>query len=92
MREILEQIDAGLRRLAESGNVRPDGESVLSGLRVSVSQLLDDDAITTQAAAEAQPEPVDVQLAALGDKVELLAAKVWQLAESLTPATDKPGA
>lgn len=74
MRELLQALADGLRRLAESGNVRTDGEALLSGLRVSVGQLLEADASTTQAAAAAKPDPVDVQLEALSVKVDHLAA------------------
>lgn len=73
MREALQQLAEGLQRLAESGNVRPDGESLLSGLRVSVGQLLEADATSTQAAAAAQPDPVDVRLSELAVKVDGLA-------------------
>lgn len=74
MREALQNVADGLQRLAESGNVRPDGESLLSGLRVSVGQLLEADATSTEAAAAAKPDPVDVQLADLSGKVDHLAA------------------
>lgn len=75
MRELLQALADGLRRLAESGNVRPDGEALLSGLRVSVGQLLDADASATEAAADAAPQPVDVQLAALTSSVSDLTVK-----------------
>ncbi|WP_290904429.1 hypothetical protein [Aquabacterium sp.] len=75
MREALQNVADGLQRLAESGNVRTDGESLLSGLRVSVGQLLEADATSTQAAAAAQPDPVDVRLAYLAESVTGLSEK-----------------
>lgn len=101
MREALQQLADGLQRLAESGNVRPDGESLLSGLRVSVAQLLDADHATTEAAAAAKPDPVDVRLSELTASVADLSGKfsgvadlVGQLAKlagDLQAATVKAG-
>lgn len=89
MNEALKALLADLQRLADSGNVRPDGESLVTGMRLAVGQLLDADAAQAQAAAKV--DPVDVQLSALSDKVEVMATKVWQLAE-LIEAANKAGA
>ena len=68
MREQLQTLVAALAALHASGNVRTDGELALSGIRVTAGQLLD------QASAEAAPpDPVDVRIAELADRVNLLA-------------------
>lgn len=102
MREALQQLADGLQRLAESGNVRPDGESLLSGLRVSVGQLLEADQASTEAADAAKPAPVEERLAYLAESVTGLSEKfsgvvdlvdqLAKLAGDLQAATVKAGA
>jgi hypothetical protein len=72
IREQLQTLAAALARLAESGNVRTDGETLVSDLRVTVGQLIDQANQVAQAAAAAVPDPVDVRLSDLVVKVEVL--------------------
>jgi hypothetical protein len=72
IREQLQTLADLLARLAESGNVRTDGERMVSDLRVTVGQLIDQADQVAQAAAAAVPDPVDVRLADLTLKVEVL--------------------
>lgn len=100
MNEALKALLADLQRLADSGNVRPDGESLVTGMRLAVGQLLDADA--AQAEAAAKVDPVDVQLSALSANVEALSVKftsvtdlvdqLAKLAGDLQAATVKAGA
>lgn len=67
MREQLQELVARLTALNESGNVRPDGERELGGIRVTAQQLLD------LATEPAPVDPVEDRLAELSDRVNLLA-------------------
>ena len=73
MREQLQALADKLGRLHESGNVRPDGEQLLSVIRVEIGQLMDTAGTEAQAAEAAKPDPVDVRLDALAAKVDLIA-------------------
>jgi hypothetical protein len=72
IRQQLVEISEGLERLATSGNVRTDGERLVSDLRVTAGQMLDQVDQATAATAAAVPDPVDVRLADLAVKVEVL--------------------
>jgi len=89
IREQLQTLAAALARLAESGNVRTDGESLVSDLRVSVGQLIDQADQQAAAVAAAVPDPVDVRLADLAVKVEVLSDQFAKLAGDLQAATVK---
>jgi hypothetical protein len=72
IREQLQALAAGLARLAQSGNVRSDGDALVSDLRVSVGQLIDQADTQAATVAAAVPDPVDVRLSDLAVKVEVL--------------------
>ncbi|TBO31335.1 hypothetical protein EYS42_08810 [Aquabacterium lacunae] len=75
IREQLQQLADGLDRLNESGNVRSDGERFLAELRVMARQLIDQADQASQAEAQAKPDPVDVRLDLLANKVDDIAAQ-----------------
>ena len=72
IREQLQTLADLLARLAESGNVRTDGERLVSDLRVTVGQLVDQVDQAALATDAAVPDPVDVRLSDLAVKVEVL--------------------
>lgn len=73
MQALIQEIADALARLAQSGNVRQDGESLLSSIRVAVSQLSEQAEKVSQDNQAAQPDPVQDQLSRLAEKVDLIA-------------------
>ncbi|HIV71352.1 MAG TPA: hypothetical protein H9903_10510 [Candidatus Aquabacterium excrementipullorum] len=73
MSELLKDLISRLEALNGSGNVRPDGQAELNGIRVTAAQLLE------QVEAPATVDPVEDRLAALGDVVGELSHQVAQL-------------
>lgn len=73
MQALIQEISDALARLAQSGNVRQDGEALLSSVRVAVSQLSEQAEKVNQDNQDAKPDPVQDQLSRLAEKVDLIA-------------------